>query len=98
MIPIWSDTFKAVITSALTAEQQTDRIVQRLLFICTRGKDATREYLRSESDKWMHLPQLIPVFEREVFDVGESGIEARSPWNGERVLKAQLERIIPKIK
>lgn len=94
----WSETFKNTVLASLTEEQKNDRVVQRLLFIVDRGKIVTQEYLRSESDKWMHLPHLIPLFETHVFDAGESGIETRTPWNAERVFRAKSAKFFSSVK
>ena len=94
----WSDEFIQAITAQLTEQELVDPIVKRLFLMAGRGQEAAQQYLRSECDKWMHLPKLVPVFERMVFEAGESGLEKRTPWNGERLFRAGGMKLTPPLK
>ncbi|MEK7643481.1 MAG: hypothetical protein AAB372_03485 [Patescibacteria group bacterium] len=76
--------------SELLGEKAVTPFYSNLIRALRRGgKEQCKIFCWNEFDKFRDRPDLISFLEREVFDAGDDGLGAETPWNMTRRRKAK---------
>ncbi len=74
----------------LLGEEKDLRLYANLIrAIKVGGKEQAKIFCWNESDKFRDRPDLVAFLEKEIFDVGDDGLAAETPWNIMRRRKTQ---------